>query len=222
MERWVKLYDKFTDWEWFDNSQMVHIFIYLFLRANVVTEKYHGMEIARGQLVTTLSKISADTHISTQTVRTCLKRLLSTGEITKSSTNQRTVITIVNYDRYQQPSAPKPAEVPPPIAATPVSSSEEAYKQEMLTDAYWIEVMCMRHHIHPKEKLTDYINRFWLDAVCRGKSHDDIRDAKQHFNSWLLIVIKNEQNQTTNGTTTSQRRGTEVSATSAEDYKTSF
>lgn len=228
MERWVKLYDKFTEWEWFDNSHMVHVFIYLFLRANTRQERWHGIEIGRGQLVTSVAKIAADTHISTQSVRTCLKRLLSTGEIVKKSTNQSTIITIVNYDRYQQSPVTKPIEQPQePAQVLPVKpptdkGKEESYKEEMQRDTYWQEIICMRYHIAGVDILKEYINRFWLDAACRDKSHDDLRDAKAHFANWLSIILNNEKKQQANGTTQNRRRGFEVTASSAEDYKTSF
>jgi hypothetical protein len=234
MQRWVKLYEKFTEWEWFGNSQMVHVFIYLFLRANTATETYRGIEVRRGQLITTLSKIAADTHLSRMAVRVCLKKLLTTGEIKQESTSKHTVITICNYERYQQPSAPAPQQKPakeaaaskptPQPIATPIEEQhpERTYKEQMLADDYWMEVMCMRHHFANRALLADYISRFWLDAACRGKAHSDLRDAKNHFNSWLLIILKNEQNLKNNEKSNAQRRGFEVTATSAKDYKTAF
>ena len=229
MGRWVKLYDKFTEWEWFDNSHMVHVFIYLFLRANTQQGRWHGIEIGRGQLVTSVAKIAADTHISTQSVRTCLKRLLSTGEITKQSSNQNTIISIVNYDSYQQPLAAKPIEEPQepqepaPRPKPPTNIQAEAgFKKQMLGDTYWQQIICMRYHIPSVDALKEYIKRFWLDAACRDKSHPNLQEAKAHFANWLTIIINNEQKEKTNGTANIRRRGFEVTATSSEDYKTAF
>lgn len=238
MQRWVKLYEKFTEWEWFGNSQMVHVFIYLFLRANTATETYQGIEMRRGQLVTTFAKIAADTHLSPRNVRTCLKNLLTTGEIRQESIQKKyTVITVCNYERYQQPSAPAPQppqQEPAKEAAAPLPTPqpqpttieeqhpERTYKEQMLADDNWMEIMCMRHHFANRATLAGYISRFWLDAACRGKAHSDLRDAKNHFNSWLLIILKNEQNLKNNERTDTQRRGFEVTATSAKDYKTAF
>ena len=223
MQRWVKLYEKFTEWEWFGDSQMVHVFIYLFLRANTATETYQGIEVRRGQLVTTFAKIAADTHLSRMSVRTCLKKLLTTGEIRQERTSKHTVITVCNYERYQQPSAPAPLPTPQPQTTTiEEQHPERTYKEQMLADDYWMEIMCMRHHFANRATLAGYISRFWLDAACRGKAHSDLRDAKNHFNSWLLIILKNEQNLKNNERTDTQRRGFEVTATSAKDYKTAF
>lgn len=99
---WVKLHRKFLDWEWFQDSKMVHLFLHLLLIANHDEGKWKGKTVARGQLITGLFSLSKRTGISYQSLRTCLERLKSTGEITSETTNKFRIITIVNYDSYQQ------------------------------------------------------------------------------------------------------------------------
>jgi len=101
METWIKLYRKFSEWEWFKISEMVHLFIYLLLNANSKNNKWKGIDIKRGQLITGRSSLSVNTGISEQCVRTCLNRLKSTNEITIISTNKYSIITILKYDDYQ-------------------------------------------------------------------------------------------------------------------------
>jgi hypothetical protein len=59
------------------------------------------MDIERGQIVTGRKKLSIQTGMSEQSIRTSINRLKSTNEITIKSTTSFTVITICNYDRYQ-------------------------------------------------------------------------------------------------------------------------
>ncbi len=80
---------------------MVHLFIHLLIHANSEPEKWHGIDIKRGQLITGLYRLSEATGISMQTVRTCINRLKSTNELTIKSTNKYSIITICNYDQYQ-------------------------------------------------------------------------------------------------------------------------
>lgn len=101
MERWVRLYQKFQEWEWYTKSEMVHLFIHLLLTANVSDKRWQGEIVKRGQLVTSRQKLSSETGISGQTIRTCLDRLERSGEIVRVSTNAKTIITITNYDKYQ-------------------------------------------------------------------------------------------------------------------------
>lgn len=101
MEGWVTLHRKFLQWEWFDIPEMVKFFIYLLLMAGYSERKYRGIQLQRGQIITSTPIMMKDTKLSEQQIRTCIKRLKSTGEITCKSTNKFTIITICNYDRYQ-------------------------------------------------------------------------------------------------------------------------
>lgn len=100
-EGWIKLYRKFDEWEWFNISEMVHLFIYLLLNANHEDGEWRGVSIKRGQILTGLHKLNERTKISIQTIRTCLERLKRTGEINIQTTNQYSIITILNYESYQ-------------------------------------------------------------------------------------------------------------------------
>ena len=101
MEGWISLHRKFLSWEWFDKPEMVQLFIWLLLNANYTDKKWQGQIIKRGQILTTTPKIMEALRLSEQQTRTCIGRLKSTGEITCKSTNKYTIITICNYDRYQ-------------------------------------------------------------------------------------------------------------------------
>jgi len=101
MEGWIKLHRKFLTWEWYDNLEMVKLYIHLLLKANHAVGTWHGVEIKRGQLITGLEKLSEQTKISIQKLRTCLSRLEKTGEINMQTTNKYRLITICNYESYQ-------------------------------------------------------------------------------------------------------------------------
>jgi hypothetical protein len=101
MEGWIKLYRKFSEWEWFNISEMVHLFIYLLLNANHEEGEWRGVLIKRGQILTGLNSLQQNTKISYQKLRTCLKRLEKTKEINIQVTNKYSIITICNYESYQ-------------------------------------------------------------------------------------------------------------------------
>ena len=98
---WVKVHRKLIEWEWFNDSKMVHLFMYLLVSANHKDGNFQGQEVKRGQFITGRNKISSITGISNQSIRTCLKRLESTNEITIKSTNKNSLITLLRYDLYQ-------------------------------------------------------------------------------------------------------------------------
>jgi hypothetical protein len=100
-KRFIKLYEQITSWEWFRYPNTLCLFIYLLLKANYKDLDFHGRTIRRGQIVTSLPKISIDTGLSIQQTRTALTHLISTGEVTDESSCQYRIITIVKYDEYQ-------------------------------------------------------------------------------------------------------------------------
>ena len=99
---WVKLHRQFKDWEWYNKSEMVHLFIHCLIKSNFKDGSFQGIECKKGSFITSLKHLSDETNISIQTIRTCLKKLQLTKEIEVKSTNKLTQITICNYDSYQQ------------------------------------------------------------------------------------------------------------------------
>jgi len=98
---YVKNWRSIKDWEWYRTPNMAHLFQHLIREANHEQKRWQGVQIERGQLVTSLPSLKKETGISVQSLRTCLDRLKSTGEITGISTNRFRIITICNYTHYQ-------------------------------------------------------------------------------------------------------------------------
>ena len=71
------------------------------LRANYKDARFEGMEIKRGEFVTSYQHLAEETGLSVMQVRTALKKLQSSGEITVNPTNRFTRVTVCNYSLYQ-------------------------------------------------------------------------------------------------------------------------
>lgn len=97
---WIQLYRKFIDWEWYTDINTKSLFIHCLLRANHKDGKWRGNEVKRGQFLTSLNHLSQETGLSVRNIRTSLKHLESTGEVTRKATHQLTKITVCNYDTY--------------------------------------------------------------------------------------------------------------------------
>ena len=99
----IALHRKFLDWQWFSDINTCHLFLYCLLRANYKNTEWHGINIKKGQFVTSLRTISSDTGMSLQQVRTSLKKLTQglTHELTHESHSQYSIITVKNYSQYQ-------------------------------------------------------------------------------------------------------------------------
>lgn len=89
------------DWEWYSDINVTRVFIHLLLRANYKETRYQGHVIPRGSLVVGRKELALQTGVSEQSIRTALKKLESTGEITIKSTNKFSVINVENWGKYQ-------------------------------------------------------------------------------------------------------------------------
>jgi DNA-binding transcriptional MerR regulator len=101
MSGWIKIHRKFLDWEWFNKSEAVHLFLYMLIKANHKDNKWQGNDVKRGQFISSLGNISNATGITIQQIRTILKKLEKTNEIVVKSTSQFTIVTICKYECYQ-------------------------------------------------------------------------------------------------------------------------
>jgi len=101
MEGWIKLHRKFLNWEWYDDANTCRLFIHLLLKANHRPKKWHGVIIDRGQVLTGRKQLAKELKITERAVRTSLKHLISTNEVTIKTTNKYSIITINNYSTYQ-------------------------------------------------------------------------------------------------------------------------
>jgi len=98
---WLKLYRKITEWEWYNHSQMVHLFLHLVIKASSTDKVWQGIKVCRGQAIVSRPKLCAETGISERSIRTCLQRLVSSGEIQIKTTSKYSIITICKYGDYQ-------------------------------------------------------------------------------------------------------------------------
>lgn len=98
---WVKIDRNILDWEWYQNANTMRLFIHLILKANIKDCRFEGIVVRRGQLVTSYPKLSQELSLSVQAARTAVSHLKSTGEITVRRYPNFSLITVVNYDRYQ-------------------------------------------------------------------------------------------------------------------------
>lgn len=98
---WIKLNRSILDWEWFQDANTLQVFMYLLLKANHKDGRWKGIEVKRGQHITSLDKIASGCSLSKQQVRTCLSKLQKTQEINTQSNTHFTLVTICKYDTYQ-------------------------------------------------------------------------------------------------------------------------
>lgn len=100
----IKLNRKILNWRWYHDSNTFRVFVHLLLTANVTDHDFERITVHRGQVVTSVARLSENLKISVKSVRTALEHLKSTGEVTVKTTSKYSIITVNKYDEYQRPS----------------------------------------------------------------------------------------------------------------------
>ena len=106
-EGYILLHRKIIkEWEWYSNINDTRVWLHCLLSANWKDGWYEGTLIPRGSFVTGRKKLSKEVGLSEQQVRTSLEHLKSTNNLTIDTSHNFTIITIQNYNKYQdnQPS----------------------------------------------------------------------------------------------------------------------
>jgi len=188
MDGWIKLHRKFSDWEWFDNSEMVHLFIFLLLNANSENGNWRGITIKRGQILTGLHSLNERTGISIQTLRTCLTRLEKTGEINKQSNNQNSIITICNYESYQE--KPQKSNKQPNKRPT---SDQQATNNKQEEEEKKLVVVVVDNNIREwRENFEIYKNQVYTTLEQLTNDPDFISKQQKYYPSLDIITTLNK------------------------------
>lgn len=98
---WIKIHRSIEEWEWESDPLMYYFWVRLLVKVNHEDKEWKGEIIPRGSMVTSLSKMATEFHLSVKQVRVFLARLTKGKQIVTETTNKWTKITICKYDDYQ-------------------------------------------------------------------------------------------------------------------------
>ncbi len=177
MDGWFLVHKQLAEWEWFKTPNMVHLWVYLMIKANHQPSRFQGHAIPRGSLVFGLPQASEDTGISVQSIRTCIDRLKSTGEITRIITSKFSIITICNYEKYQ--TLKKGKQQPNQQADQQSPNSHSTVNQQHLKEIKEIkeEKEDLARDKHPSPLAPKHLKRFKTELkprVCSNEPDDPV------------------------------------------------
>lgn len=99
---YIKINRSILDWEWYQDNNTKVLFLHMMLKANWKKAKFKGVDIERGSFASSYQSLSSETGLSIQNIRTSIRKLKSTGEITVTKYSKFTVFTVNNYCEYQK------------------------------------------------------------------------------------------------------------------------
>lgn len=101
MDGFIKVFRNILNWEWYSDDNTFRVYMHCILEANYQDKRWQGIVIKRGQFVTSISQLSERLKLSPKQIRLALDKLNMSQNVTSKGTNKYTIITICNYDTYQ-------------------------------------------------------------------------------------------------------------------------
>ena len=101
MNGYIKIHRKMREWGWYSEPNTKAVFLHFLLTANFKDTEWKGTTIKAGQTVFGRKELAKTLGMTVQQVRTAVQHLKITNEITTYSTNRFTVVTVVNWEKYQ-------------------------------------------------------------------------------------------------------------------------
>ena len=105
----IKLDRNIIHWGWYKDGNTFRVFVHLLLTANIKPGKFMKDTIPRGSLATSIGHIAKTVGITYDQARTALTHLKDTNEITITRRPKYLVISITNYNRYQDKPTQNPS-----------------------------------------------------------------------------------------------------------------
>ena len=124
---YIKLHRKMTQWEWYKDMTVARVFLHLLLTVNYEPQEWHGTTVKRGQRMTSYQELATELQMPKTTIYRVLKKLEDTKEVRCETPGRYTIITIINYDKYQD-SEPPPTERTTPQKYSSVRTPTEPPK----------------------------------------------------------------------------------------------
>lgn len=98
---WICLHRQMLEWEWYSDVNTTRLFIHCLLKANHKEKRWQGKVIPRGSFITGRNVLAEETGLTVRQIRTALDKLKSTNNIAIKSTNKNSLVTVINYESYQ-------------------------------------------------------------------------------------------------------------------------
>lgn len=106
MGGYIKIFRQIKDWAHFQEPSVLLVWLWLLVSVNFKDGYFHGKLVKKGEIITSFRKISEETGLSVNTIRSCLDKLKMSGEITQkksenSQISQYTHIVVNQFIKYQ-------------------------------------------------------------------------------------------------------------------------
>ena len=186
---YIKLHRKILDNGVFENGELLKVFVWCILRANTKPNTVFGRKLKVGQFVTGRVSASQELRIPPTTLYDRIKKLESMKYIHIDSGTKNSVITVLNYNKYQVNDEIKPKRnlerVTEHFSAKVMEYANE-YTESLLQGfiSYWTEPNRSGTKVKYELQPTFEIKRRLKTWYNNQKQFSHKEDKQNIFDSW--------------------------------------
>jgi len=187
MSGYIKLHRQFFDWGWRTKPNHVTVFIDLLCLAQWKPSEFAGVRLSPGDALVSLEKLALRTGLTVCKVRIVLRDLLSTGEISQKKAGKMRVISIANWEKYQDGDTINSNVIASKqqrnsIVIAPLEEGKERKKEKKNTSPDVLEwVAAFNSYASTKFTATPDVVRQVKKNMSLGITLEDARATIKHF-----------------------------------------
>jgi hypothetical protein len=249
MAGWIKIYRELADHWLAQHPEKLGWWVLLLLKVAHEDKKVlvgnQMIELKRGQIIASLTYLADLWQTSKRTAERFVELLEKEQMLRRCVSRKVSIITICNYESYQEKKRGKRADecaddapigiqsvseiknikedkeiYNTPTAHTCTCESEQDFIDRYRTEGMWADA-CLILHLKSIADCQQLFDRWITEYQHNGDTHQSYSDFKKHFIQWARITIQKEKNNGSNSQS-NQRRGVQVVANSVEDYQGAF
>lgn len=214
---WIKIHRSLTEHWLAEHPDKLGWWVLLLLKANHEDKKVlvgnNLIELERGQVIASLSFLAELWNTSKRTAERFLLLLEHDKMLSRCTSQKVTIITISNYDSYQEKNAKGCAYVCADDESIGIQSVSETKKEKERKEYYnntnsayaceeedyiarykkegmWKDAAMILHKKIPE--CQNLFEMFIVEYQHNGYTHSDYSDFKRHFIQWARIAVQKE------------------------------
>lgn len=180
----IRIHPKITKWRWYKDANTKSLFFHLIITACQSGCIVKNTFIKKGQCLCSFRELGNETGLSLSQIRRSIKKLAETGEIDVNSRKKFTLITLLNYESYQDG-----------VKAVQTEDISEGnntmFYNQCLANSVWLETMCMHNNISV-DHVKYMLSKFMLHLQTGDDRKKKLSDFTSHFRNWLKYQKKDE------------------------------
>jgi hypothetical protein len=191
---WVRFYRSSLESSIWKNPIVWMVWSWILLKANHQENNFpfngKDLTIKKGQLISGIQQAIREIPcVSAQNFRTAISYLKSTGRITVQSNNKFSIVTIINWDKYQCDNSPinKPLTSHQQATNKPPTTNNNVknYKNVKKNNNTITKVIVETKKPSKRDPLIDEASTYFLKVLCLPKEDCPYKQSRQY---WYLLL----------------------------------